>query len=551
MAKEQRIKGALEIIEEAVYIIRRNFLNLLSVYFIGTLPFVTAFLYFWADMSKSAFAGDRIVSASLGLALLFIWMKCWHVIYCRNVISFIRVQPPPGWSLKQILNLISSQSFFAGSGVIIFPLVLIIVIPFGWVYAFYQNISVVDDGRRPVKAIIKKAWYSARMWPGQNHIILGIISLFTIFIFLNVCIGIYLLPFILKKIFGMESVFTLSGISVLNTTFLTVSSGLTYLAVDPLIKTIYVLRSFYVFSIKSGDDLRSEITRLRVTRNLLSYFVIFALFLGLAGNTFGGTGYNSKEIFSSEAGSVSPVQLNKAIEKTLKQREYAWRIPRDNKIEENDPGVMDRFASWVTDKVKFIYKHIKSIWDKIIEWLKNLFPDRENKAPSGSLWQDSVTLILYLGIGLLICLLIFIVWRHFKGRNKPPARVEGQAVSSSMPDLTDEFIDPVELPVDRWLNMGYDLMKKQDLRLALRAFYLAVLAHLAEKGIITIAKHKTNMDYVSELQRRAHEYQELLNLFSMNVKVFDRSWYGMHEVTNSVLESFISDRERMVNLVHG
>jgi hypothetical protein len=25
----------------------------------------------------------------------------------------------------------------------------------------------------------------------------------------------------------------------------------------------------------------------------------------------------------------------------------------------------------------------------------------------------------------------------------------------------------------------------------------------------------------------------------------------MHEVTNSVLENFISDRERMVNLVHG
>ncbi|MGD9158292.1 MAG: DUF4129 domain-containing protein [Desulfobacteraceae bacterium] len=551
MAKEQRIKGALEIIEEAVFIIRRYFLNLLSVYFIGALPFVTAFLYFWTDMSKSAFAGDRIVSASLALALLFIWMKCWHVIYCRKIISYIRVQPSPLWSIKQILNLISSQAFFAGSGVIIFPLAMIITIPFGWVYAFYQNVYLADDGKRPIKAIIERAWYSARMWPGQNHIILSVISLFTIFIFLNVCIGIYLLPVILKKFFGVESVFTLSGISVLNTTFLAVSSCLTYLMVDPLIKTIYVLRSFYVFSIKSGDDLRSEITRLRMTRNLLSHFVIFALFLGLAGNTFADTGSVNQDLYSGKTEIVSPGQLDQAIERTLKQREYTWRMPRENKIDDDDPDVIDRFAFWITDKIKFISKKFKSIWDKIIEWLKKIFPDRENKAPSGNLWQNSITLILYLCIGLLICLLIFIVWRHFKGRNKFPVRVEGLAVSSSMPDLTDEFVDPVELPVDRWLNMGYEMMKKQELRLALRAFYLAVLAHLADKGIITIAKHKTNMDYVSELQRRAHEYKELLNLFSINVKVFDRSWYGMHEVTNSVLENFISDRERMVNLVHG
>jgi len=31
-----------------------------AVIFIGTLPFVLAFIYFWADMSKSAFAAKRL-----------------------------------------------------------------------------------------------------------------------------------------------------------------------------------------------------------------------------------------------------------------------------------------------------------------------------------------------------------------------------------------------------------------------------------------------------------------------------------------------------------
>lgn len=550
MAKKQRIKGALEIIEEAVFVIRQNFLSLLSLYYIGALPFVIAFLYFWTDMSKSVFAGDRIVPASLVLALLFIWMKCWHVVFCRNVISHIRVEPQPSWSLKQIVNIISSQGFFAGSGVIILPLALLLAVPFGWVYAFYQNTSLVDDGKRPVKAVINKAWYSARLWPGQNHIILCIISVFGILVFLNICIGLYLLPLILKKFFGVESVFTLSGTSVLNTTFLAVSSGLTYLAVDPLIKTVYVLRSFYVFSIKSGDDLKTEITRLRMTRKLLSHFALFILFFVFSGNTFAGTGAVSKSDYLNKTEIISSDQLNRAIEKTLKQSEYTWRLPRDNKVENETPGALDRFSSWVVKKLKSFITWVTSIWKKINDWFRKLFPKRDRDLPSGSLWQDSVTFILYACLILLVCLLIFIVWRHFQGRKKTPARAEGQPVSS-VPDLTDEFVDPIELPVDRWLKMGYELMKKKDLRLALRAFYLAVLAHLADRDMITIAKYKTNMDYVSELKRRAHEHEELLSLFSLNVKIFDRSWYGMHEVTNNILEAFISDRERMVNLAHG
>jgi hypothetical protein len=157
---------------------------------------------------------------------------------------------------------------------------------------------------------------------------------------------------------------------------------------------------------------------------------------------------------------------------------------------------------------------------------------------------------MYFIIAVLLCILAIVIWRQYKSKRKPDQKAKGKSIPS-VPDLTDDYVNPVELPAERWLNMGYDLMQKHSFRLALRAFYLAILSHLAEKKLITIARYKTNLDYLTELNRRDHEHLELINLFSINVQVFDRSWYGMHEVTDNILKQFINDHERIVKIVHG
>ena len=68
-------KSAIRMIEEAVHILRCAPVALLSVYYIGSVPFVLGLLYFWADMSRGTFAGERCLGESLFLALLFPWMK--------------------------------------------------------------------------------------------------------------------------------------------------------------------------------------------------------------------------------------------------------------------------------------------------------------------------------------------------------------------------------------------------------------------------------------------------------------------------------------------
>src|SRR5579859_2125579 len=67
-----RAKGvrrtALEILEEAVHLLRSAPAGALAAYLTGSVPFLLGLLYFFADMSRNAFAGEHLLSASLILA---------------------------------------------------------------------------------------------------------------------------------------------------------------------------------------------------------------------------------------------------------------------------------------------------------------------------------------------------------------------------------------------------------------------------------------------------------------------------------------------------
>jgi hypothetical protein len=103
--------------------------------------------------------------------------------------------------------------------------------------------------------------------------------------------------------------------------------------------------------------------------------------------------------------------------------------------------------------------------------------------------------------------------------------------------------------MDGWLAMARDLVKKGDFRLALRAFYLASLACLARRKYLNLAKFKTTLDYDKELNRRAHSLSEVLLIFSENGRVFDRGWYGDHEVTQDIVEDFANKHEKIRQIV--
>jgi hypothetical protein len=133
-------------------------------------------------------------------------------------------------------------------------------------------------------------------------------------------------------------------------------------------------------------------------------------------------------------------------------------------------------------------------------------------------------------------------WKAWKARAPKVATAEPVLAT---PDLHDEGVQANELPEDEWLKLVRELMAKGELRLALRAAYLAGLAHLGQRELLSIARHKSNYDYRRELRRRARSQNELLAVFDENLLVFERAWYGRGEVDRDLLNHFTGNLERI------
>jgi hypothetical protein len=260
MKKTEQIRGALDLLEEAVHLLRRAPLRLLLQYYLGSFPFVLGFLYFWADMSRGPFAHRHVTEAALGVSLLYIWMKCWQSVFCQSLYSHLMELEAQSFRFPRVLRLIATHLILQPYCVFVLPLSLLIVLPFGWAFAFFQNLLLIGDGSDlNLRKTIRTSWRLASIWATQNHRILMILSLFTIVVFVNLGVLMLFVPQLLKTLLGIETIFTLSGFHALNTTFLSVLVAVTYLCVDPLIAAVYTLRCFYGQSIESGADLVAEL----------------------------------------------------------------------------------------------------------------------------------------------------------------------------------------------------------------------------------------------------------------------------------------------------
>ena len=532
-------KSALRILEETVHLLRTAPVLLLSVYYLGSVPFVLGLLYFWADMSRSANANEYSAAAALGLAILFIWMKVWQTIFAHRVHARILGDRPYRWSLRQVTSITATQTLIQATRFIVIPVAALLVIPFGYCYAFYHNAAVyVGQDSQDVRPTCHWAWRQAKLWPQQNHLLIAILWLFGLVIFLNVSMAALIIPQLLKSLFGVETVFTLGGIPVFfNSTFWIVMLGMTYLFFDPFVKTAYVLRCFYGSALGSGEDLKTELNRnlnrgAKILAGLLIVILCTAPVLSMA----------------ETRAPVSPGELDQSIEEVMNRPEFSWRMPREtaDQKEPETKGPLEAAIKWLLD---MITKGIKTIGEwitRFLDWLESLLPKSEGQPASGNKnWKTPVRIVLLLLLFLFLAIMAFIFIRIWQRRQtKPVETISASAIP--VPDLTDEKVKADDLSTNRWLSLAGELAAKEELRLAMRALYLATLAHLADHEMITIESYKSNREYEHELKRRAHEHRDLILIFSKSLNVFERAWYGMYHIARSEFDSFARNQKRIL-----
>ncbi|MEZ5434587.1 MAG: hypothetical protein R3F31_26160 [Verrucomicrobiales bacterium] len=69
-------------------------------------------------------------------------------------------------------------------------------------------------------------------------------------------------------------------------------------------------------------------------------------------------------------------------------------------------------------------------------------------------------------------------------------------------DLESEEIMASQLPENEWARLARERFQAGDFRLAVRAWFLATLSHLGDRGLVTVARWKSNRDYQIELGLR-------------------------------------------------
>ena len=509
---------AMDLIEEGVHLLRRTPLIAWAVYLCGVAPFIFGFLFFWTEMVSSGLAAQSLLPGALVLGALFIWFKVAQAFFCDGLRETLYGERDAPWSLGQWLTVIRRQAFWQSTALVLLPITFVMTIPFGWAFAFYQNV-LVSDPRDDVSDgdVVRESWRLARLWPEQNWMLLSLLGVVYLLSFINCLTLLMTGPFLLKTLLGIETVFSRSGIHLLNTTSLFVCCLLAYVVTDPLVKSVYLLRRHYCESRRSGGDLLLRLRRSELGKSALVVLALFVAWPIVDSSSASLVAESSVTQVSFDR--VDVEQLNASIDEVLERREFAWRFPR----EEMGDAVGGEIG-WLN-----ALKEMLKRWEERIEhWIEQLFDSEEDK--ESRTWEGFVGMgevLSYVLIGCFVLIVVYFAvraWRMYQ----PVEALEGSVYSSAevVPDLNSEDVAADSLPRNRWVEMARELIAKGEYRLALRAYFLAQLSALASEGIVVIRLAKSNREYSDEISRRAHGQLDLLALYRREVYLFESVWYG-------------------------
>jgi hypothetical protein len=506
--------SAVELIERAFQDLRRAPAAAFAAYGLGTFAFLLALLEFSADMSSSAFAAGHVGESALALAVLYLVMKLAQTIFVVRLEEAVLERQHVRWNARRWLRAAAIQSTLQPAGLFLLPLSAVAVLPFGWAFAFWQSVTVLGDGSLSLREVTARAARSASVWPKQNHTLL-------------------VLPYLLRLLLGIESTFTRGGMSLFNSTFFGIALALTFALMGPVTKSVYRRRCFEARSVETGEDLQAE-WRLAVRGRVRALPVVLALlFCAPFGSATAATtdprAGTPPAVPSQPVASLAPRDLEEAIRTVLRNRTYAWRLPRDKPASSDEGWLLSSLRS-LADRTRRVFDLLGRWWNDFWDRLRRPFRENRTGSASGSGlgWIYSTHGLALIGLAAATCALV-LFW--IRRRRRLRAAHLGPQPLLAIPEPDAESSSREELPDAEWRNRALLLASRGELRLAARAFYLGMLALLAARGSIVPARGKSNRDYQREVARRERDRAAVPELFGETVATFEQIWYGHHPAT--------------------
>jgi len=551
MAKPVTRESGLQVLEDAIHLLRRTSFATLAWHWAGSAPFALAAAFFWSGVTHprtAAGTGFPYAAQAFVLALLLAWMNCCRAAFAARLRGLLSGQGERAWPLRRLWTIAPGQVLLGASKLVALPVAAVFVAPLASTVSFYRNAAALTgrDDLDPL-ALIAMARRLAAFRPRQNWTMLGFLSVLYLLALVNAAAALAILPGLVRMLTGYESVFSRAGIYFAdNPAFWMCSFAIAWMAFDPFVQAAHCVRCFQAESAETGEDLKATLRTLvqaaRPAATMLLMVVLLSGGIAMRARPLVGQAVPPARAPSlgpagracptptgvCESGPSAPTlaappdSLGRAIRQAVQSPEYDWRLP---------PAGLGTREPWIaaaTDRaIEACRSFLRAVGRAIKRFLDWLFGPRQPAPAPGKLPLLSLPIGVYVLTALVLALCAVLAARFRSSRRSARAGIPAPVVAAV--PLDGGGMNPLDLPEQSWIELAERSLLESHWRLALRALYLANLAWLGRREIIALHPGKTNREYEVELRRRTRAVPRIRELFVRNLAAFERSWYGMHD----------------------
>lgn len=503
--------NSFDLLDDGFHLLRSLPASAWLFHLTGGLPFLLA-LFLCATETGILYTPEKGLTNSLLCTVAFLSLQFWRARFAGKLEELLRPETASPWTATRAVKCFCVQAGFQSARIILIPLAALVTIPYASATAFFQYVTVLST--HPPLSLRALARNASRLSvPNQKQLwlVMSLLSAIGIVVFLNFIVLAISLPTLLKSLTGMENQFTRGTGQILTLRVLEFALGATWLAVSPLAQAVFVKQMYLAEARTTGADLlallRRPLTGIR-----------FAAPLALLCCA------------SHVLADVPPPDLEKNIRQVLTERQYSWH-DRVERATIAQPDFLDRAAERLRSTVRAIGDGMRWLGEE----LRRMF-DTNSSEPKNDPVSPAPRSVRWAVLALTVAIAAGFV-SFFLRRKLAKIPVNEPDTSIAAPNLEDDTLQAVALPEESWIALAHELIERSEYRLALRALYLAMLAHLGGRELLALGKAKTNRDYTHELRRRMADDQ-LNMLFRENVRAFEASWYGNYPASETNLLAF-------------
>jgi hypothetical protein len=339
-----------------------------------------------------------------------------------------------------------------------------------------------------------------------------------------------------------------------------------WVALDPIVKCTYVVVYQHLRSRREGDDLRALLAslpraqqkRAEMTAStgavqsakigaavVVAAALLAALQAPSARAAQVAPSQSNTETSANYAQQGSVQKLREALDEESRREIYRWH----DADHPTPPTWLDRLLAKVGHAIDRAWK---TFWN----FLQGLWPRGLTFSPGDGKRDGWQMKDLRLWIALISTLTLVAGAVLFWLRRRGAGQLSIPITADPLPDLTDAAVAS-ERSEDEWFALANRLEDEGELRLALRAAYLGLLAGLAQREWLTIRRDRTNREYLDEFTRRwrrrpqavVEVRTEIPEKLRGSLRVFDHVWYGSYALTPAAVAAYRQDQRELLGNV--